>query len=542
MGSSSQSQHGPRRVPFPLHDDDSTPAPRSATSQTAHLSPFAASDQLPSNHFLAQRPVARDPPAPDRRSWHDAARPDTSSLAAADFDVSVDTGFLPPHEPVQTLRDLGRGWDSMEQCLQDVAREIDLIPGGGVGKLSDRFRTAVRNLPTADTSILTTLPLLRRAHTLLAHLTHYYMHSSFPSQTVVPASLAVPLVYTSERLGIPPVLTYADTVLWVWQLVDPSQPLRADNVDITTQFTHSPSERAFFLLSLFCELHGPSILRLMSSTLDETFFADAVALSRIARYLDSIALLIDELAVLMRDAVKGEFGPARNRQSIEPGVFYWEIRPWFNGGKWTYERVGPGGRDVEMECGGPSAGQSSLVHAIDLFLGVDHSPRDQEAGSSHRPGGRGEGKGGGLSDATFMQRMSTYMPRHHRSFLEHLISIHDDDASLPALRSLALDHPVELQPAYDRAVAAMKRFRDTHIILATHFIVAQARHPPAVDSVHYAEWETKRLAREHARIVSQREGVDRAVAKDVVVGTGGTDLSSFLKLCRDRTREALIHQ
>ena len=146
MGSSSQSQHGPRRVPFPLHDDDSAPAPRSATSQTAHLSPFAASDQLPSNHFLAQRPVARDPPAPDRRSWHDAARPDTSSLAAADFDVSVDTGFLPPHEPVQTLRDLGRGWDSMEQCLQDVAREIDLIPGGGVGKLSDRFRTAVRNV------------------------------------------------------------------------------------------------------------------------------------------------------------------------------------------------------------------------------------------------------------------------------------------------------------------------------------------------------------------------------------------------------------
>jgi hypothetical protein len=30
--------------------------------------------------------------------------------------------------------------------------------------------------------------------------------------------------------------------------------------------------------------------------------------------------------------------------------------------------------------------------------------------------------------------------------------------------------------------------------------------------------------------------------KDVVVGTGGTDLSNFLKLCRDRTKEALIDQ
>ncbi|GAA6022579.1 hypothetical protein JCM11491_000690 [Sporobolomyces phaffii] len=524
-----------RRVPFPLYDDDDDAEPASPRRPWTST-PTA----LPSDHFLAQRPVSPD------LARHTAG-PDTSSLAAADFDVSVETGFLPPQEPIQSVAHLAGGWAEMEHCLADLATAVDRVPGGGVGKLGDALRRAVEQLPAVDCARLATLPLLRRAHTLVAHLAHYYMHSSFPSQTVVPAALAVPLVYTSDKLGIPPVLTYADTVLWVWKLVDPAKPLRADNVDITTNFTRSPSERAFFLLSLLCELKGPAILRLMSSTLDETFFADRVARARIGTYLDSIATLIDELTTLMRDAVRGEFGPPGNRHSIVPSVFYWEIRPWFNGGKWVYERAGPDGRDVEMEWGGPSAGQSSLVHAIDLFLGVDHSPRPSPKTTTTTT--TTTARGGGLSDSTFMQRMSTYMPHHHRSFLRHLVSIHSPSSSsssapaLPSVRALAQTYPAEVGPSYDRAVSAMKRFRDAHIILATHFIVAQARHAPAADSVHYAEWETKRVAAELARRERERDRTTTttaAAAAAVVVGTGGTDLSSFLKLCRDRTKEALL--
>jgi indoleamine 2,3-dioxygenase len=361
------------------------------------------------------------------------------------------------------------------------------------------------------------------------------MHSSFPSETVVPRSLSIPLVFTSSKLGIPPILTYADTVLWVWKLIDPKKPLKPDNVDITTLFTHSPSEKAFFLLSLYCELKGPNILRFMSSTLDEIFFNDLTSIRRIENYLNEISKLIDELKFLFKDAIKGEFGPITTtttsqqsqRQKIEPGIFYWEIRPWFNGGKWIYESVG------EMEFGGPSAGQSSLIHAIDLFLGIDHSPRGGASSSS-------SSSGGGLSDSTFMQRMSAYMPHHHREFLQHLST---SSSSLPSLRSLVLLHPESptLRISYDRAVNSMKQFRDTHIILATHFIVSQARHPPSRDSVHFKEWETKRLIKEQSEMVKKRQGKG-SNEKDVVVGTGGTDLSNFLKLCRDRTKEALIDQ
>ncbi|GJN87994.1 hypothetical protein Rhopal_000949-T1 [Rhodotorula paludigena] len=533
---------------------------------------------LPSNHFLAQRPVT--PPRPEESTaaqeanWTDRARPDTSSLAAADFDVSVVSGFMPPEEPVQTLRGVGFGWEALEDALEAVQREAELIPGGGVGKLSEQWRAS---LPRASLEPLATLPLLRRAHTLLAHLTHFYMHSTFPSQTTVPATLAVPLVAVSDRLGLPPILTYADTVLWVWKLTNPSLGLRADNVEITTTFTSTASERAFFLLSLFCELHGPSILRLMSATLDEAFFSDATALSRIASYLGSISLLINELTDLMSGATKGAFGPA-GRERIVPEAFFWEIRPWFNGGRWTYEGVGPAGEDKVMEWGGPSAGQSSLVHALDLFLGVDHMPRPARPahGAASESGEKQPAMNDGPafpdtfrdrndaaaaaaaptvekaalhkapSDATFMARMSHYMPGHHRAFLQHLESLHSPSPAaptapvLPSLRKLAQRHPAELGAAYDDAIAAMKRFRDSHMRLATVFIVQQARREPARDSVHWPEWEAKRVAKEREEEARRARGEERE--KEKIVGTGGTDLVSFLKRCRDRTTEALLGQ
>ncbi|BGP37354.1 hypothetical protein JCM10450v2_001261 [Rhodotorula kratochvilovae] len=555
----SPSRPAHRRVPFPIFEDESA-------------APFLPA-QLPSDHFLAQRPVT--PPRPDSvidANWTDRARPDTSSLAAADYDVSVATGFLPPEEPVQSLHGVGYGWDALEDALEQVEREA-AVPGGAVGKLGEHWRRSVRELPRASVEPLVTLPLLRRAHVVLAHLTHFYMHATFPSQTVVPASLAVPLVEVSDRLGLPPILTYADTVLWTWRMTNKALGLRADNVEITTTFTQTPSERAFFLLSLFCELHGPAILRLMSATLDEAFFADSIALSRIAGYLQSISHLIDELGALMSGATKGAFGPD-NRERIVPETFYWEIRPWFNGGKWTYEGVGPNGEDKVMEWGGPSAGQSSLVHALDLFLGVDHMPRphghahgaegkkpdtaafpatfhdehDKDTAAAAAQAASARGNKAALhkapTDATFMQRMSHYMPGHHRAFLQHLESLHSpnpaapDAPVLPSLRKLARRHPAELGAAYDGAVAAMKRFRDSHMRLATVFIVQQARREPARESVHWPEWEAKRLAKEQAE--AERRARGEACERETLVGTGGTDLVSFLKRCRDRTVEALL--
>lgn len=123
----------PRRVPFPIFDepDDATPS------------------VLPPNHFLAQRPATPPPPTSviAERYWAAGAKPDTSSLAAADFDVSVHTGFLPPEEPVQRLGlDVGGGWEALESCLERAQAEVKPLQGGGVGRIAEAWRDAVREV------------------------------------------------------------------------------------------------------------------------------------------------------------------------------------------------------------------------------------------------------------------------------------------------------------------------------------------------------------------------------------------------------------
>lgn len=75
---------------------------------------------------------------------------------------------------------------------------------------------------------MTTLPLLRRGHVLLSFLAHFYIHSCYPYLNRVPRAIAVPWTQISDKLGVPPVLSYADTVLWNWHMVDKSRGLSAE--------------------------------------------------------------------------------------------------------------------------------------------------------------------------------------------------------------------------------------------------------------------------------------------------------------------------
>lgn len=151
MARSTQQQRNPaRRLPFPLFEDENE------SMSFSSLPTASTSQRLPSNHFLAQRPITPPPESPPLRS---SALPDTSSLAAADFDVSVETGFLPPQEPVQSLGELGSGWREMEDCLKAAVKEVEGISGGGVGKMSESFRQRVRLVSDSTLSLFVCIVL-----------------------------------------------------------------------------------------------------------------------------------------------------------------------------------------------------------------------------------------------------------------------------------------------------------------------------------------------------------------------------------------------
>lgn len=511
-------------------------------------------------------------------------RPDTSTLAAADFDVDVRSGFLPPEPPLERLE--GPSYDvrclnfqdaspSMWESMFDWAKAIPLEIGAKYedetrAKEARRWREAIRAMPVINLSgaQLDHIRTARRACVVLAFLSHLYMHAqpdvgqyeadsakaaeiakaSMPriswmnlwgSSDIVtaaeargdyvgrlPPSLAIPFVAVSERLGLPPVLTYATTVLWNWTLEDPSAGMFASNMRIKETFTNTQSESHFFLISLLIELQGVEALTLMRISLNEAFAVDELAEKRLTCYLEELVTVIRKLTKLL----------SQMRDGCDPSAFYWQIRPWFRTGDAMYSNKESGrspgwnleGTDTEKSMWtGPSAGQSTLIHALDLFLDVDHARTKRRASEAQneRPS----------SDATFMGRMQLYMPLHHRAFLRHLQhGINTEPACGPPkednsepewsdhpIRALVLrcrwagaDHPLVL--AYDEALRALRSLRDEHMRIAVQYIVQPARAGPP-----NAKSEAK-----------AKEGAIR--------GTGGTELVSFLRDCRKNTTDAMV--
>lgn len=526
---------------------------------------------LPSNHFLAL-------PRPDVNVGPPVGVVDTTTLAAHDFDVDTRTGFMPPNPP---LARLPSQWEPWEQLLDD-AQSYRLQLGNKVDitdeekARSESWRVRVAQLPTLATADLCQSELLlRRSHHVLAWIMHFYIHS-LPSEAEIriPAPITVPLLQICVQLQLPPVITYSDDVLYNWALKVPStEPTPAlDNLRCLTLFTGTRDEEEFYLSSARIELRGVDALEIMRATMDELFVGDTLASRRITRYLQSLVRVLDDLARLLLAV----------RDGCDPDVFYHMVRPWFNGAdsgskNWTFDGLDDDagmGLRVPAELSGPSAAQSSLIQALDTFLGVDHtSPNPahppatfpSSSTSPVTPTPPLEARGSTATATAhvppkvpFLTRMRVYMPRHHRNFLRHLGA-----APRPLRAAVACMGDAALTEAYNAALDALRRFRDAHLRIVALYIVgpshrgaptsATAPTPRAqvtatavavADEVAAAEMCAGEKSTEIDIGTGTGTGTGEmtaAVAEPRLLrGTGGTDLIKFLKGVRDHTSEATL--
>lgn len=456
-------------------------------------------DMLPPDHFLLQ-------PRQDSLLGVQEGHVDTSTLAAHDFDVDTRTGFMPPDPPLSRLPVQWELWETaldaaMHAKLQ-LAVKLDLT--AEEKKSSESWREHVRQLPVVPTSELTHSELLlRRAHHVLTFIMHFYIYTLPLSSSVrIPEPISVPLVAISSHLQLPPVVTYSDNVLYNWDIIRPRaqnelgfEPPALDNLRSQDMFSGTIDEQEFYLASARIELRGVEALELMRATMDELFVGDEIAIRRITTYLHKLASIVHDLETILLDVRKG----------CDPNTFYHSIRPWFRGAdsdpahrKWVFEGV----EQQPTHLSGPSAGQSALIHALDVFLGLDNCNVVE---------------GGVTPDQrTLLRRMQIYMPRHHRNFLRHLST-----NPRPVRTFVTQTKPDgELLDAYNSAVQSVKEFRDAHIKIVAIYIIGPAAR--------------ERMELEHADPETQEVG------KQVLKGTGGTDLVRFLKGVRDKTAEAII--
>lgn len=440
-------------------------------------------------------------------------------------------------------------------------------------------------MPVLDTTLLEQDPrLLRRAHHVLAFLVHFYVHSTPPSehqplastasssmqqqpshQILIPRSLSLPLLKISRMLSIAPVLTFADSVLWNFEIIDEALPLERKNIRPLTLFTGGADEANFYGCCAEIELRGVEALRSIAGFYDSlpapqtpSSPLNEAQLDSIATCLKNVALVIDDLTTILQSV----------RQMCDPHAFYFAVRPWFRGSDaggpesplWVFEGAEEvDGMDVlGKELSGPSAGQSSIIHTLDAWLEVDHGNSfggangQEEAAAAagcpmmkmkvEREKKEAEEK---TINGEFMERMRKYMPGSHQEFLQELddrneaTSSSTSSTSTTSIRTLAIQHPQHLLAPYNAAVSALKKFRDIHIRIACLYIVTMSRKAGHTE-VGYVGSNSSSSAMPAACPMMKAANAAGTAERKPVRGTGGNELASLLKSCRDATTRTLL--
>ncbi|NWI60721.1 I23O2 dioxygenase, partial [Calyptomena viridis] len=394
-------------------------------------------------------------------------------LALSRFQVSEEFGFLLP-DPLTELPAPYGPW-------MEVAHELPQLIK------SRRLRSRVQQIPQLSTRHLRGHEELHLAHLVLSFITMGYVWQEGEEGTVqvLPRNLAVPYWEVSKALGLPPILSHADFVLANWRRKDPN-----GNLDPIITLPGGESLRGFILVTLLVEKAAvPGIkagatigaLRAVLQQDEETLH----------RALEELAGAIEAMSKALRQM----------HDHVDPAVFYAVIRIFLSG--WKDNPAMPEGLVYEgvseepLQYSGGSAAQSSVLHAFDELLGIQHA-QDSTA---------------------FLHRMRDYMPLPHRAFVEQI-------RRAPSLKQHVLSsRDRRLHAAFNRCVSVLTDFRSCHITIVSKYISAAA---------------AKAKAGQVAPSTRAGSAVGKPPAALEAKGTGGSHIFAFLKSIRDTTREGMI--
>jgi indoleamine 2,3-dioxygenase len=379
-------------------------------------------------------------------------------MAEAEQGPHPERGFLPAPDP---LRELPAGFAAWEERAADLGRLL----------VAGRARRAIEWMPLLDPAALAAGAELRRAMLLLSFLGHAYVWGGGRPSARIPDVLAVPWAAVAERLGRPPVLSYASYALDNWRRLDRDGPFEPGNLALLQNFLGGADEDWFVLVHVAIEAAAAPALGALAPAIAAAQAGDA---AKLEAQLEAIARSLERMRALL----------ARMPEWCDPEVYYRRVRPWIHGWKEhpalpegvVYEGVARfGGRAQRLR--GETGAQSAIVPALDAALGIAHAD-DPLRG--------------------YLLEMRDYQPPAQRAFVAELEARAAIRPFVAAQRELA----PALRRAYDACVGELARFRALHLEYAVRYIQSQA---------------------------------PRGEANPTEVGTGGTPFVPYLRKHRDET-------
>lgn len=386
-----------------------------------------------------------------------------ASLDLDTFHVDPRRGFLPTPDPLWRLPAAFAPWE-------DIAHNLPKLLVAGTA------RRELDQLPLLKVSALSDHGQLERAMMLLSYFGHAYVWGEATPASRLPASVAVPWYAVAQRLGRPPVLSYASYALHNWRRLDPAGPIALGNIVLLQNFLAGVDEEWFILVHVDIEATVAPALA-------------AIGPAQAAVVEDHGQTVEQALATIASALERAYTTLQRMPERCDPYIYYHRVRPYIHG--WKNHPALPDGvvyagveayGGVPQQFRGETGAQSSIIPSLDAALGIAHQD------DPLRP---------------YLMEMRDYMPPAHRAFIEAI-------ECGPSLRAYVTAHRQDrptLRDTYNACVRWIAQFRALHLEYAARYIHQQ--HQQSLDN-------------------------------PTTVGTGGTPFLPYLKKHRDETLEHIL--
>jgi indoleamine 2,3-dioxygenase len=362
-------------------------------------------------------------------------------------------GFLPARAPqkepstpaLRVLRDLGREVPSAA-LEESIGRTIQLRSAE-----LEAAADAIKSIKHDEDE-------LEVAHALYSYICCALVKES--SERIVPRCLARGFCAVSRRLGRRPMLDYSGCVLYNWALLDEKGPVSTDNARMLRRFTGLVDEEWFFKTHLVIEAAAAPAVAALNEGADVT--SRIVSQDSIQDCHEVLSKIEDCFGHVVRDCLPLMFERHGQHGALcDYYFFYARLRPFING---LDAVIFEGEFDNEpVSLPGPSGAMSTLLPALDAFLGVSNSNRTLQA---------------------LLDDFSESMPVAHRRFLrkirqtvpcrDFVLAARDqappvvDDWSGSASAALAL------AAQYNRCVDVVLDFRWRHMQMVRKYVLEPA--------------------------------------------------------------------
>ena len=350
----------------------------------------------------------------------------------ADYGITEEFGYLPAHDPAQSLSAGNEEWDQFGKDLPKLL-------------MGTNFRKRVQALPKFNIDKLNGEAEIQRAMLVLSYIGQAYQWSDNEAATVMPQVLAKPWYEVGKLVGRPPILSYQSYASDNWRRFDKTGPIECGNIGLLQCFLGGQDEEWFILIHIDIEKKAGKALKAIEE-------AQAAVVAQDAEKVEA-ALIKMRAALSAMYEVLG-----RMPERCDPYIYFHRVRPYIFG--WRNNPSLPDGvvyegvdeyKGVGQKFRGETGAQSAIIPAMDGVLGIEHEKDELRE---------------------YLMEMRTYMPPKHVAFIQAV-------EAGPSVRNFVTTvKKSSLTQVFNDCIELVANFRAMHLEYAGTYIHAQAQATP----------------------------------------------------------------